>query len=88
MLTHSLQLTPNTNKVFFIEGPKTGDSGDLNNELVLYINYLNTVLVGYLNSRFVSGCQMVRYSNCGLKTGLKEPVYGPTCLVLDPPSHV
>ena len=33
----------------------------------------NTGLVWYLNGRFVSGCQMARYSN----VGLKKPVYGP-----------
>ena len=31
--------------------------------------------------RFVPGCQVVRYSNGGLKTGLKKPVYGPKCPV-------
>ena len=33
--------------------------------------------------RFVSGCQMVRYSNGGLKTGLKKPDYGPKCSVFE-----
>ena len=57
----------------------------------LYSNHLNTGLVWYSNGRFVSGCQMVRYSNGGQKTGLKKPVaqdnglvtpdYGPQCLV-------
>ena len=37
-----------------------------------YSNHLNTGLVWYSNGRFVSGCQMVRYSNGGLKTGLKK----------------
>ena len=36
-----------------------------------YSNHLNTRLVWYLNGRFVSSCQMVRYSNGGLKTGQK-----------------
>ena len=45
----------------------------------MYSDYLNTGLVWYSNSRFVSGCQMVRYLNGGLKTGLKKPVYGPKC---------
>ena len=44
-------------------------------------NHLNTLLVWYLNGRFVSGCQMVRHSNGSLKTGLKKPVYGPKCPV-------
>ena len=30
---------------------------------------------------FMSSCQMVRYSNGGLKTGLKKPEYGPKCPV-------
>ena len=34
--------------------------------------HLNTELVWYSNGRFVSGCQMVRYSNGGLKTGLQK----------------
>ena len=38
----------------------------------LYSYHLNTGLVWYSNGRFVSGCQMVRYSNGGLKTGLKK----------------
>ena len=38
----------------------------------IYCNHLNTRLVCYLNGRFVSGCRMVRYSNGGLKTGLKS----------------
>ena len=37
-----------------------------------YSNHLNTKLVWYSNGRFVSGCEMVRYSNGGLKTGLKK----------------
>ena len=37
-----------------------------------YRNHLKTGLVWYSNGRFVSGCQMVRYSNGGLKTGLKK----------------
>ena len=41
-----------------------------------YSNHLNTGLVWCLNGRFVSGCQMVRYTNGGLKTGLKKPIYG------------
>ena len=32
-----------------------------------YSNHLNTGLVWYLNGRFVSGCQIVRLSNGGLK---------------------
>ena len=35
-----------------------------------YSNHLNTGLVQYSNGRFVSSCQMVRYPNGGLKTGL------------------
>ena len=46
-----------------------------------YSNHLNTGLVRYSNGWFVSGCQMVQYTNDGLKTGLKKPVYGPNCLV-------
>ena len=37
-----------------------------------YSDHLNTELVWYSNDRFVSGCQMVRYLNGGLKTGLKK----------------
>ena len=48
----------------------------------MYSNHLNTGLVWYSNDIFVSGCQMVRYSNGGLKTGQKNPVYGPKCPVL------
>ena len=44
-------------------------------------NHLNTGLVWYLNGRFVFVCQMVRYSNVDLKTGLKKHVFGPKCLV-------
>ena len=33
---------------------------------------MNIRLVQYTNGRFVSGCQMVRYTNGGLKTGLKK----------------
>ena len=36
---------------------------------------MNTGLVWYSNSRFVSGCLMVQYSNGGLKTGLKKDYY-------------
>ena len=39
----------------------------------IYSNHLNNGLVWYLNSRYVFGCQMVQYSNGGLKTGLKKP---------------
>ena len=46
-----------------------------------YSNHLNTGLVWYTNGRIVSSCQMVWYSNGGLKTGLKNPVYGPKCPV-------
>ena len=54
-----------------------------------YSIHLNTGLVGYLNGRFVSGCQMVRYSNGGLKTGLKKPVYGPNVRYSNGPlSHI
>ena len=42
-----------------------------------YSNHLNTWLVWYSNGRFVLGCQIIRYSN----GGLKKPVYGPKCLV-------
>ena len=31
----------------------------------------------------VSGCKIVPYSNGGLKTGLKKPVYGPKCAVFE-----
>ena len=41
-------------------------------------NYLSDTVpiwvLKYSNGIFVSGCQMVWYSNVGLKTGLKEPV--------------
>ena len=40
-----------------------------------YSNHLNTRIVWYWNGSFVSGCQMVRYSNGGVKIGLKKPVY-------------
>ena len=54
------------------------------NTQIEYSNHLNTGLVWYSNGRFaVSGCQMVWYSNVGLKTGLKKPVYGPKCIVLE-----
>ena len=43
--------------------------------------FSNTVTICYLDGRFVSGCQMVRYSNGSLKTGLKKPVCDPKCLV-------
>ena len=36
--------------------------------VVLYSNHLNVGLVWHLNGRFVSGSQMVRYLNGGLKT--------------------
>ena len=36
----------------------------------VYSNYLNTGQVWYFNGRFVSACQMIRYLNGGLKTGL------------------
>ena len=32
----------------------------------------NTETIEYRTGRFVSGCQMVQYSNDGLKTGLKN----------------
>ena len=38
-------------------------------------NYLNTGLVLYLNRKFVFGCQIVRYWNDGLKTGLKKSLF-------------
>ena len=38
----------------------------------LYSNHLNTGPVWYSNGRFVSSCQMVRYWNGSLKTGLKK----------------
>ena len=44
-------------------------------EIDKYSNHLNTGLVWYLNGRFVSGGQMVRYSNGGLKIGIKKPVW-------------
>ena len=44
-----------------------------------YSNHLKSGLVWYSNGRFVSGCQLVLYSNGGLKTGLKKPVNGPKC---------
>ena len=47
--------------------------------VLMYSNHLNIGLVWYSNGRFVSGSQMVRYSNVGLKTRLKKPVYGPKC---------
>ena len=40
-----------------------------------YCSHLNTGPVWYLNGRFVSGCQMVQYSNGGLKTGLKKNLF-------------
>ena len=43
----------------------------------LYSNHLKTGLEWYSNGRFVFGCQMVGYTNGGMKTGLKKPVYGP-----------
>ena len=39
---------------------------------VQYSSHLNTRLVWYSNGRFVSSCRLVRYSNGGLKTGLKK----------------
>ena len=48
-----------------------------------YSNHLNTGQVWCSNGRFVSGCQMVQYSNDGLKTGLKKPVYCSNCLVFE-----
>ena len=48
-----------------------------------YSNHLNTRLVWYSNGRFVSGRQMVRNSNGGLKTGQKKLVYGPKCPVFE-----
>ena len=55
----------------------------LNTKLVTYSNQLNTGLVWYSNGRLVTGYQMVRYSNGGLKTKLKKPVYGPKCPVFE-----
>ena len=53
-----------------------------------YSDRLNTGLVSYSNGRFVSGCQMVRYQNGGLKTGLKKPVNGPNVRYSNgPPMH-
>ena len=43
--------------------------------LVWYRNLLNAGLVWYPYGRFVSGCQMGRNFNGGLKTGLKIDVY-------------
>ena len=40
--------------------------------ITYYSNHLNTWQVWYLNGRIVSGCQIVQYSNGGLKTGLKK----------------
>ena len=57
------------------------------NFLKLYFRYhLKTGLVWYSNGRFVSGCQMVGYSNGGLKTRLKKPIYGPKCPVFKWPA--
>ena len=53
-----------------------------------YSNHLNTGLVWYSNGRFVSACQMVRFSNGGLKTRLKKPVNGPKYYSNGPRSHV
>ena len=50
-------------------------------------NPLNTGLVWYLNGRFVSCCEMVLYSNGGLKTGLKKPVQN-VWYLNGPPSQV
>ena len=47
-------------------------------------NHLNNGLVCYSNGRFGSGCQMVCYSNHGLKTGLKKAVNS----LNDLPSHM
>ena len=44
-----------------------------------YSYHLNTGQVWFRKGRFVSSCQIVWYSNGGLKTGLKNPVYGPKC---------
>ena len=41
----------------------------------VYSNHPNTGLVWYSNGRFVSGCQMVRYLNGGLKTGQKKILF-------------
>ena len=51
------------------------------NNIKKYNNHLNTVPVQYLKCMFVSGCQMVRYSNEGLKTRLKKSVFGLKCPV-------
>ena len=40
-----------------------------------YSNYLKTGLVWYSNGRFLSSCQMIRYSNDGLKTRLKKTLF-------------
>ena len=55
-----------------------------------YSNHLKTGLVWYSNGRFVSGCQMVRYSNGGLKTGLKKSqlMVQNVRYSNSPPSHV
>ena len=42
------------------------------NHYKIYSNHLNTGLVWFSNDRFVSGCQMMRYLNGGLKTILKN----------------
>ena len=47
----------------------------------MFSSHLNTGLVWYLNGIFVPCCQMVRYSNGGLKNRLKKPDYGPKCKV-------
>ena len=56
----------------------------------LYSNHLNTGLVRYLNGRFVSGCQMVRHKNGGLKTGMKKILFMVQNVQYSnsPPSHV
>ena len=54
-----------------------------------YSNHWNTGLVWYVNGRFVSGCQMIRNSNGGLKTGLIKPVMVQNVRYLNgQPSHL
>ena len=54
-----------------------------------YSNHLNTGLVWYSNVRFMSGCEIVQYSNGGPKNGLKKLVNGPKCSAFNgPPSHL
>ena len=54
-----------------------------------YSNPLNAGLIWYPNGRLVPGCQIVRYSNGGLKTGLKSLFMVQNVRYLNgPPSHL